>query len=138
MNYQKVTQKNTLLVSIAPNEEIVEKLTEFVKKQGIQSGYILGIGAVKSVRLGHYSVATKTYTEKKIKKPLEMTNLTGIITTDKIHLHGTFGSQMFKAYSGHVARAVVSAACEIIIVETEEEITRQHSEEIGLDLLNLN
>jgi predicted DNA-binding protein with PD1-like motif len=137
MTHKTLTPKQTYILSIAPNEEIIETVTKFVKEQKIKSGYILGLGAVKSARLGHYSVPKKKYTERKIKKPLEMTNLTGIISSDKIHVHATFASQMFKGYAGHLVRAVVSAACELIVVETMEEIGRKYSKEIGLDLLDL-
>ena len=99
--------------------------------------YFFGLGAVKSVRLAHYSVSTKKYLEHKIKKPLEMVNITGIITKDKAHVHGIFGNQLFRGYGGHIVRAVVAAACEIILVETAEKITRRHSEEVGLELLDL-
>ncbi len=138
MTYKSLTPKHLHLISIQPNEELVATLAQFIKDQQIKSGYILGLGAVKSVKLGHYSVSTKKYTERKIKKPLEIASLTGIITKDKIHLHGTFGSQMFKTYSGHVAAAVVSAACEIVIVETLEDVNRKFDEKIGLELLNLS
>lgn len=137
MTYKSLTPKQTYILSIAPNEEIIEMLTKFIKEQGIKSGYIVGLGAVKSARVGHYSVPNKKYTEHKIKKPLEMVNLTGIITSNKIHLHATFASAMFKAYAGHLVRAVVSAACELILIEAKEEVGRKYSEEIGLDLLEL-
>jgi len=137
MTYQNLTPKQTYIVSIAPGEEIMEALAEFVKNQEIKSGYIIGIGAVKSARLGWYYVPNKKYFERKVKKPLEITNLTGIITSGKVHIHATFSSQMLKAYAGHLTRATVSGACELIVVETKEEIKRKHSEKIGLDLLEL-
>ena len=137
MNFQKLTPQSTYIVSIAPNEDIVAVLTDFIKEHEIASGYFFGLGAVKSVRLAHYSVSTKKYLEHKIKKPLEMVNITGIITKDKAHVHGIFGNQLFRGYGGHIVRAVVAAACEIILVETAEKITRRHSEEVGLELLDL-
>ena len=137
MTFKSLTPKQTYIVSIAPNEEIVETLTAFVKERGIRSGYVIGIGAVKSTRVASYSAQTKRYTERKLKKPLELVNLTGIITTDKVHLHATYASHMFKGFAGHLVKAVVAAACEIIVVETVETIGRKRSEEVGLDLLDL-
>jgi len=137
MKHKKITPKQIYLVSIDVNEDIVAALTKFVKENMIQSGYLFGIGAVKSVRLGHYNVKTKKYSERKIKKLLEIASLNGIITSDKLHLHGVFSNVQAKSYAGHVARAVVSAACEIVVVETEEEVVRTRSEEVGLDLLDL-
>ena len=137
MTYQNLTPKQTYIVSIAPGEEIMEVLSEFIKNQKIKSGYIIGIGAVTSARLGWYSVPQKKYFERKVKKPLEITNLIGIITSGKIHIHATFSSQMLKAYAGHLTKANVSGACELIVVETKEAIKRKHSEQIGLELLNL-
>ena len=137
MTHKILSPKQTYILSIAPNEEIIEMIAKFVKEQKIKSGYVLGLGAIKSARLGHYCVPKKKYTERKIKKPLEMTNLTGIISSDKIHIHATFVSAMFKAYGGHLVRAVVSAACELVVVETMQEIDRKYNKEIGLELLKL-
>jgi len=137
MNFTKLTQKGIYILSIAPQEEIVQSIEKFVKKKQIRSGFILGLGAVKSVKLGHYSVKTKKYTEKKLKKPLEMTNITGIITVNKVHLHATFANQMFKSYAGHLVGATVSAACEIVLIATKEPIEREFNQNIGLELLKL-
>ena len=138
MTFLPLTPAQTYIVSIAPNEEIIAALFSFIKERGIQSGYFTGIGAVKSARLGHYRVSHKKYTERNIKKPMEIANLTGIITKDKIHAHITLGNQLFKAYAGHLVRATVSAACEVIVVAAKEEIARAYSKEIGLELLDLS
>jgi predicted DNA-binding protein with PD1-like motif len=137
MQYKKLTPQQTYLLNVNPNEDILNELQKFIRELGIKSGYILGLGAVKSVRLAHYSVTNKKYTERKFKKPLEITNLFGIITTSKIHLHSSFASQTFKCYAGHLVKAIVAAACEIIVVETREEVGRKYNEEIGLELLAL-
>lgn len=137
MNHRILTPTQTYLVSIAPNEDIIASLTAFIKEQKISSGYVIGIGAIKSCRIAHYSVANKKYTERRVKKPLEIINLTGIITKDKAHLHGSFGNQLFRVYGGHLTKAVVSAACEIIVVAAKEEIGRKYSDEIGLELLQI-
>lgn len=136
MKYCTLTFTQPYLVSIAPNEDIVASLTEFVKEQKIASGYIIGIGAIKSCRLAHYSVSTKKYTERKSKKPLEILNITGIITKDKVHIHGVFGNQLFRGSGGHLTKAIVSAACEVIVVAAKEEVGRKYNDEIGLELIN--
>ncbi len=138
MKYHTLTPTQTYLVSIAPNEDIVASLSAFSKEQGIASGYAIGIGAIKSCRIAHYSVAGKKYTERKLRKPLEILNITGIITKDKVHVHGVFGSQLSRAYGGHIAKAIVSAACEMIVVATREEIGRKYNEEIGLELIDFD
>lgn len=137
MNHRTLTPTQTYLVSIAPNEDIIASLTAFIKEQGVASGYVIGIGAIKSCRIAHYSVANKKYTERRVKKPLEIINLTGIITKDKVHLHGSFGNQLFRVYGGHLTKAVVSTACEVIVVSAREEITRKYSDEVGLELLDI-
>ena len=137
MKYQAITIKQTYIVSIEPNEDIVDALTAFVQEKKLQSGYLIGIGAVKMIRFGHYSVKDKKYTERKMKKPLELSTITGIVTQGHVHVHATVGSALFRAYAGHLSHATVAAACEIIVVETKEKVTRKRSEEIGLDLIDL-
>ena len=83
MKYHTLTQTQTYLVSIAPNEDIVASLAAFIKEQGIASGYIVGIGAIKSCRVAHYAVPAKKYTERKLKKSFEILSITSIITKDK-------------------------------------------------------
>lgn len=137
MIFKKLTLKQTYIVSISANEEIIKSLETFVKEQGIASGYIIGVGSVKSVRIAHYTVSAKKFTERKFKKPLEVSNITGIITKDKVHVHITLGNQLFKGYAGHLVRATVAGLCEVMVVQTEEEVGRKYDDTVGLHVVDL-
>jgi predicted DNA-binding protein with PD1-like motif len=136
--FQKITPKQMYVVSVPPNGDIVRSLAAFVEERGIGSGCLIGIGAVKSLRVAHYLVPRKKYTEHKFKKPLELTNITGVIAAQKVHIHISVSNQLFRSYGGHLVSAVVSSACEVIVFETEEAIGRKMSDEVGLELLDLH
>lgn len=137
MKFKKLTYKQTYLISILPGEDIIEQIAAFKKEQGITSGYLVGIGATTITALAHYSVETKEYTEKTLREPLELASLNGIITEDKVHIHAVFGTDSYASVSGHLTKAFVFGACEIILVETEESTTRIQNPQTGLDLLNI-
>ncbi len=140
MNYRKVSD-DKYVISIAPGEEIIEQLNAFLAKESIINAYFFGIGAVRSLELGHYKVSNKKYSSRKIDEPLEISNLIGNVFLFEgkplIHVHITVANDKFETFSGHMAKAVVSAACEIVLMKLDSDIKRKYSEEIGLNLLDI-
>jgi len=124
------------ILKLERGEEIMEVIFKFCKQKKIYAGYFFGLGAVNSVRLAWYSIINKKYTERKIKKPLEIVSLAGIITAKKIHAHIVLSSAMMKTYGGHLIQARISGACEIILTPGEGAIARKYDEAIGLELLD--
>lgn len=140
MRYEKVSD-DKYLISVAPDEELIEQLNDFLSKEKIMNAYFFGIGAVKSLELGHYKVENKKYYSKVIEEPLEISSMMGNVFLFKekplIHAHIVVANDKFETFSGHLAKAVVSAACEIILVKLGSKINRKYSEEIGLNLLDM-
>ena len=93
------------------------------------------------VELAHYIVENKKYTSKVFKQVLEITNLTGNITTMDnevyLHCHITLGNEKMGVIAGHLNEGIISATCEIILVKLEAEINRKHDDLIGLNLLDI-
>lgn len=52
-------------------------------------------------------------------------------------MHATFGTQSYETFSGHLAKAIVSATAEIILTVTDWDIQRSFNDAVGLNLLDL-
>lgn len=125
------------MVRINRSEEVITELTKFCQENNIFSGSFYGLAACSEAELGHYSVETKQYTKQTFTGEFEVTNLTGIITDKKIHVHATMADNKFQAQAGHLARMVISGACEIHLFAGSEPVSRKLDEETGLELLNI-
>jgi predicted DNA-binding protein with PD1-like motif len=141
MKYRE-TDNKTYVICLAPGEEIIGKINEFLDKEKIVNAYFSGIGACKHTELAHYSVADRKYSSRVFEEPLEIANLTGnaYLYEGKplVHAHATMGNQRFETLSGHLVKGVVSAACEIVLVKLESQIQKKYSEDIGLKLLSID
>lgn len=130
---------NTYVLRIDKGEEAVETIANFCKNQNILLGTISGIGATNDATIGLFDTVNKVYHSRELKGDFETAPLSGNITTMKgktyIHLHANLGDKESRTFSGHLNKAVVSATLEAFIIAVDGEVDREHSEEIGLNLL---
>jgi predicted DNA-binding protein with PD1-like motif len=132
--------KNFYILKFSKGEEIQKSIGEFSKSQAKNGGFFIGIGAVERATLAHYSVQNKKYSQKEIKKPLELTNLTGNVCFSQgkiiVHSHAIFADKNLKTFSGHLVEAKVSGACEIIFFPFNKKIEKVYDKITGLKLMN--
>lgn len=125
-------------LSIDNHCEISAALTEFCKAEGIMAGEIYGLGAVNDAVLRFLNPATKKYEDMRFQEQMEMANLTGNISEKDgnvyLHLHATFGRYDCSALAGHLFSAVISGACELVVIASEARLGRKFSEETGLNM----
>ena len=133
--------KDTYFIRLERGEKIIETLKNFCSKNKIKCGYFFGIGALDEVELAHYIVENKKYTSKIVKKPLEIINMNGNITTMNkevyLHCHIMLSDEEMKAIAGHLKEGRISATCEIVMVKLNATIGRKHDDFIGLNLLDI-
>lgn len=136
--YEYKKAEGKYFLSIANHSEISEALAAFCKEMNIMSGEIYGLGAVNKVVLRFLNPATKKYEDLVFNEQMEMSNLTGNISRKDgevyLHLHATFGRSDCSAIAGHLFTAVISGACELVLIPSEAEIGRKFDEETGLNL----
>ena len=139
MKYKK--DKNTYFIRLERGEKIIETLRNFCTKNKIKCGYFFGIGALGEAELAHYIVENKKYTSRKYKQPLEITSMTGNITTMNkeisLHCHITLSDEKMKTIAGHLKEGTISATCEIILVKLSAAINRKYEDFTGLNLLDI-
>jgi len=132
--------KNFYILKISRGEEIQKSIEEFSKREAKNGGFFIGIGAVKGATLAHYSVKDKKYSQEEIKEPLELVSLIGNVcfSGDKIivHSHATLADKNLKTFSGHLVKAKVSGACEIIFFPFNKKIEKVYDKITGLKLMN--
>ena len=133
--------KDTYFIRLEKGEKIIESLKNFCIKNKVKCGYFFGIGALGKAELAHYIVESKKYTSKAFNQPLEITNMSGNITTMNeevyLHCHITLSDEEMNAIAGHLKEGTISATCEIVLVKLNAKISRKHDDFIGLNLLDL-
>ena len=132
---------NVYLMRLEKGEELVEQLTEFVKKNDINAGWISGLGGVLNVRLGYYNLERKKYVFRHVKNVVELVSLTGNIAQiddePALHLHGVVSDRNNKAHGGHIKELIVGGTLEIKIDKFDDKLERKLDAEIDLPLLDL-
>lgn len=120
-------------------EEVLESLRGFCLEKNFKSGSFSAIGAAEKATLMHYDLDTKKYAEKTFEQKLEIVNLSGNLSWHEerpyLHAHGVFSDKEMGCWGGHIKEVVVAATCELFLIQTEGEVKREFSEEIGLNLL---
>jgi uncharacterized protein len=136
-----VLQDNhTYVISIRKGEEIMETLKEFCGAQSIAAGSFSCIGAVRELEVWWYDTEKKEYQKKQFEGQREITGMLGncsvLAGETVIHAHGTFADRAYGVIGGHVGRAVVSGACEVILARLGGSVKRAYDEETGLSLMD--
>lgn len=136
MEYQKFS--NTYIVRIDKNEEILEQVKALALKEGIKLASVQALGAVNDFTVGVFDTAEKKYYANSFQGSYEIVSLTGTINTMDgefyCHLHMSAGDGKGYVVGGHLNRAIVSATCEMLVMEIPGTVDRAFSEEIGLNL----
>lgn len=129
------------LIKLEKNEKLVQTLIKFCEEHRINSGWISGIGSLAEIELAYYRLDRKEYSHEKIEEPLEIVSLMGNIAffenKHAVHAHIVASDAEMKTYAGHLQEAVISATCEIFLIDFDAKIERKHSPEIGLNLLDI-
>lgn len=140
MRFAKV-DKHTFLIRLERGERVNESLKTFCQKQKVKNAVVHALGSIENPTLGHYTVDTKTYKEKKFKGIFELTNLTGTVGLFEgeplVHTHATLVDETMRAFGGHLVEARVSATVELILINLGSSFTKSYSKEIGLRLFDL-
>jgi len=139
MRYKRCGSK--LVVRIDKGEEIIDTLLRVCGTCGIMLGLVSGIGSTGRATIGLFDTAAKKYHSRELVGEYEITHLSGTVTTMEgtpyLHIHATLSDASYAAFGGHLNSALVSGTCEVIIDIMDGDVDRVFSEEIGLNLFNL-
>lgn len=132
----------TIAVRLEKGDQIMPCLKEACTRiTSVKAGMITGLGACSKASLGVYKLPTKEYISHDYEGNLELASLTGNISEMDgevyLHIHAVFSDEKGNVYAGHLNDAQISATGEIFITVFDGKISRQYSEVIGLNLMQL-
>ena len=139
MKYNKVDDK--IFISIDKGELVNQSLLNVAEKEGLNSGWVNGLGAISNIEIGYWDIEEKIYVKKTFDEDYELLSLIGNISlVDNkpfIHTHISFSDTKFKVYGGHLFDAKVIAAAEFCIFTSEYHLHRKLNCDIGLSLWDI-
>ena len=139
MKYNKVDDK--IFVSIDKGELVNQSLLNVAEKEGLNSGWLNGLGAISNIEIGYWDIEEKIYVKKTFDEDYELLSLIGNVSlVDNkpfIHTHISFSDTKFRVYGGHLFDAKVIAAAEFCIFTSEYHLHRKLNCDIGLSLWDI-
>ena|SRR3989338_1813718 len=129
---------NKIVLRFEIGDELIENLKSFCKNEGITSAFFYGIGAAQSATISSYHLSGQKYDSEELGE-YEIAPIVGNVTLSEdqifIHAHVNLGFKDKPNKAGHVKKLIVAATCEILLEVLPMQITRIHSDEVGLNLM---
>ncbi len=127
---------------ILPGEDLINAVTEIIKKHEIKSGLINIIGALKQFTIGYFNLHTKQYNFKTFNEDVELISCMGNVAykdgEPMIHLHVTIGKDDFSILAGHLSQpSIISVTGEVYIYEIAQKLNRVNDPQFDLSLIDL-
>jgi predicted DNA-binding protein with PD1-like motif len=122
------------------DDDLLQALTDFCKKENVRLGTFNVVGAVKNAKLGYYNQEQQEYAGcVAIDKKLEIASCLGNISLKDeeimVHAHIVLADWQGKALGGHLMPGTKIFAAEFQIQEyTGAELHRARDEKTGLPL----
>jgi predicted DNA-binding protein with PD1-like motif len=106
---------------LQPGDELHACVRKVAADAGFHGGFVSAIGAVDDLELGYFRLPEKVYDRQTTRDRLEVVSLTGNLAVKDgepfLHAHGVFTGPDFRAFGGHVFRAVASITLEVSILD---------------------
>jgi len=139
MLYQKFD--NNFVIRLERGDEVVTSLLNLAEKENVTLANVSGIGACDSAIVGVYDLTEKKYHSNHLLGAMEITSLTGNITTMNgapyVHVHVNLGLMDGSVKGGHLNKAVISATGELIVTAIDGKVDRFKDEQSGINYLKL-
>jgi uncharacterized protein len=129
------------LVRVEHGENIAGALLAFAATEHIKGATITLLGACIDPELGFYDMEKREYTWKRFAGEFEIAsgvgNLTLVDGVPFLHLHVVLSDKEFRALGGHWRAGRAGATVEVTIHTTDEPLTREMNDAVGLKLWKL-
>jgi predicted DNA-binding protein with PD1-like motif len=133
--------KDGYIVRCDIGDEVVSTLARFAADNNIESGTVIGIGAIKEVVLGYFDLSRKEYLQKKCDGIHELLSLSGnfarLDAETILHCHAVISDQDFRVSGGHLFSGVIAVTGEFYIWPGGVKIERAADNATGLKLIRL-
>lgn len=133
------TKEHAHVLRFDIGDEVLTGIRTYCENLNIQGAVFWAIGAVDEIEFAWYGIEEKAYTKKMFRESLEISSLTGNVSRKTegeyaVHAHGVCTNKSMEAVGGHVMRAVVGVACEVVL-EDLGPLEKAFDERTGLFLL---
>ena len=107
MDYRVFGDK--IALRLDPGEELLDRISEVCRRQGVRFGSITGIGAANHVTIGFYNLEKQEYSEKDLDFPMEITSILGDVSRKDgevyLHVHINVSDEEGRTFGGHLKNA---------------------------------
>jgi uncharacterized protein len=141
MHWQLLHQdgQKTFVLVFAVGDEVVSKLTEFVREQGVGAANFTAIGAFSEATLGYFDWEAKEFQEIPMPEQVEVLALAGDVALEddepRVHAHVVVGLRDGTARGGHLLEARVRPTLELVLVQSPAHLRKRHDPATGLALI---
>ena len=134
MEYKRFS--DTYIVRLDPGEDIVERLMQLARDEGIGLAGINGLGAVDDFTVGVFDREEKRFLPNRFQGAYEIVSLHGTVTDGPyLHLHMSAGDRDGHVRGGHLTQARVSVTAEIVVRVIDGRVGRYYDPEQGLNVM---
>lgn len=134
-------QPKTYVVTFSTGEELAAGLKQFAADQKLRGSSFKAIGAFSAVKLGWFDWNAKQYRPSVVfDEQVELVALIGDIAIfegkHQVHAHVVVAKADGTAHGGHLMQAHVRPTCEVVLVESPENLHKEIDLESGLALIS--
>jgi predicted DNA-binding protein with PD1-like motif len=137
MNHRELTPTAEYLASLDHGADWREELEEFAAREGIESAWFNGMGAVQDAEVWYYDQGETEYRSVEFDEPLEVAACVGNVAhldgDPFAHTHAVLSRESGQSLAGHLNAATVFAG-EVYLRAFEEPLVREHDPVTDLDL----
>ena len=138
MDYRVFGDK--IALRLDPGEELLDRISEVCRRQGVRFGSITGIGAANHVTIGFYNLEKQEYSEKDLDFPMEITSILGDVSRKDgevyLHVHINVSDEEGRTFGGHLKKCMISVTGEIVITCIDGEVGRKADPATGINVLS--
>jgi uncharacterized protein len=132
--------QRTFAVILSTGEEVLSKLSEFVRRENVHAAQLAVIGALSELVLLYFDWEKKEYLRRPLKEQVEVASLIGDVAegpdgTPTLHVHIVVGTRDGSAKAGHLGEARVRPTLEVIVTESPAHLRKVKDAETGLALI---
>lgn len=133
--------ERTFVLIFDPGDEVIQGLTDFVRRERLRGSRLTAIGALSDAVVGYFDWEKKAYTRTGIREQVEVLSLVGDVAVKDgepaVHAHIVLGKADATAHGGHLLEGHVRPTLEVVIVESPRHLQREFDPLTGLALIRL-
>ncbi len=137
MHVREVSLERSFVVRLASGADWRGQLEELAASEGIDAGWFIGLGAVRSAELWYYNQSVGQYEPFAVDEPMEVAACLGNISMldgePFAHTHAVLSDPEGSSVAGHLNEAEVFAG-EVFVVGFDRPLERRYDPVTDLDL----